>query len=122
MTSWVSCLQLDFTATVDLVNGPDRVGFLFLFLKGKQREASGVQGAAMSPRSPARSRRNLAGMPSPVRRRPEPGGALAGFELGRFPAEPGGALAGFELGCFPADPEGALAGFESWTSSELEAD
>ena len=32
------------------------------YKKGRQREASGVQGAAMSPRSPARGRRNLARM------------------------------------------------------------
>ena len=53
---------------------------------------------------------------------PEPEGAMAGFEPGRFPTDPGGAMAGFEFGRFPADPEGALAGFESRTPAGLEAE
>jgi hypothetical protein len=36
--------------------------YLTPYKKGRQREASGVQGAAMSPRSPARGRRSLARM------------------------------------------------------------
>ena len=99
--------------------GPNQA-FVFVFLKVKQREASGVQGAAMSP-----GRRHGAGeilQGCSPQLLPEPGGELAGFEFRLFPSEPGGELAGFGLGRFPADPEGALAGFESWTSSEVEAE